>query len=263
MAQQRKPDRYERCARDRLEPILGPLRPIDPGGGSHGAHDFEADLDDGGFAAIEVTGEVESGRRALESLVRRLTPLIVPGSRWQWQTRLSTSAKDKRLRSELPALLSDMEKSDRRDAHCRGDYQDLFVQQLRVLGVESVCGRAPTDAARQGEVVLSPGIYGGWEWGGAATDTWIAEFIASPQGINKLVKLSSVSRAEQRHLVIVLDPLSQAGMGIPLHDFSTELPRLEPPEPLTHLWLLPMPTSWPGLRWARGSGWSVLIAMGS
>ena len=56
-----QPDRYERCARDRLEPILGVLRCIDPGGGPEGADDCEADLDDGGFAAIEVTGEVEFG----------------------------------------------------------------------------------------------------------------------------------------------------------------------------------------------------------
>ena len=35
---------------------------------------------------------MESGQRVLESLVRRLPPLTVPGSRWRWQTGLSTSA---------------------------------------------------------------------------------------------------------------------------------------------------------------------------
>src|SRR5258708_22648532 len=97
MGQQRQPDRYERRARDRLEPILGPLRCIDPGGGPEGAHDFEADLDDGGFAAIEVTGEVESGHRVLESLVRRLPPVTVPGSRWRVQARRHPRAPEKRL----------------------------------------------------------------------------------------------------------------------------------------------------------------------
>ena len=262
MGQHRQPDRYEWCARDRLEPILGPLRCIDPGGGPEGAHDFEADLDDGGFAAIEVTGEVESGQRVLESLMRRLPPLTVPGSRWRWQTGLSTTAQEKRIPSELPALLADMEKADRRSAHCRGDYRDPFVQRLRELGVESVYAWVPADAAHQGGVILSPGTYGGWEWGGAATDAWLAEFLASRRGINKVVKLRSVSRADQRHLVIVLDPRSQAGMGITLQESWTALPALEPPEPLTHLWLLPMPTDWPGLRWTRGSGWSVLTAIG-
>jgi hypothetical protein len=191
--------------------MLGPLRCMDPGGGPEGAHDFEADLDDGGFAAIEVTGEVESGQRALESLVRRLPPLTVPGSRWRWQTGLAWVS---------------------------------------------------ADAARQGRVILSPGTYGGWEWGGAATDSWLAEFLASPRGINKVVKLRSVSKADQWHLVIVLDPRSQAGMGITLQESWAALPELQPPEPLAHLWLLPMPTDWPGLCWACGSGWSVLTASG-
>ena len=265
MGQQQQLDRYERCARDRLAPILGPLRRIDPGGGPDGAHDFEVDLDDGGFAAIEVTGEVESGQRVLESLVGRLPPLTVSGSRWRWRWRigLSTSAQKKRISSELPVLLSDLEKADRRSAHCRGDYRDTFVQRLRELGVESMYAWVSADAAHPGRVILGPGTYGGWEWGATATDTWLAEFLSSRRGINKVVKLRSVSRAGQRHLVIVLDPRSQAGMGIPLQESWTALPALEPPEPLTHLWLLAMPTNWPGLQWIRGSDWSVLTAIGS
>jgi hypothetical protein len=172
--QQRQPDRYEQCARDRLEPMLGPLRCMDPGGGPEGAHDFEADLDDGGFAAIEVTGEVESGQRALESLVRRLPPLTVPGSRWRWQTGLAWVS---------------------------------------------------ADAARQGRVILSPGTYGGWEWGGAATDSWLAEFLASPRGINKVVKLRSVSKADQWHLVIVLDPAQPGWDGHHLAGVLGRAPR--------------------------------------
>lgn len=262
MGQQRQPDRYERCACDRLRPILGPLRCVDPGGGPDGAHDFEADLDEGGFAAIEVTGEVESGQRALESLLRRLAPVTVSGSRWRWQIGLGTSAQGKRISSELPTLVSDMEKTDRRSAHCRGDYRDPLVRRLQKLGVEFVYAWAPTDTANQGHVIVGPGTYGGWEWGGPATDAWLAEFLASPRGINKVVKLRSVSRADQWHLVIVLDSRSQAGMGITLRESRATLPALEPPEPLTHLWLLPMPTDRPGLRWTRDTGWSVLTADG-
>jgi len=179
MGQQRQLDRYERCACDRLRSILGPLRCIDPGGGPEGAHDFEADLDDGAFAAIEVTGEVESGQRALESLLRRLAPLTVPGSRWRWQIGLGTSAQEKCISSELPALVSDMEIADRRSAHCRGDYRDPLVRRLQKLGVEVVYAWPPTDAANKGHVIVSPGTYGGWEWGGPAIDTWLAEFLAS------------------------------------------------------------------------------------
>jgi hypothetical protein len=214
------------------------------------------------LAAIEVTGEVEFGQRALESLVKRLPPLTVPSSRWRWQVGLGTSAQEKRISSELVALLSDMEKVGRRRAHYRDDYRDPLRQRLQELDVEFVYAWVPTDTARQGSVVLSPGTYGGWEWGGAATDAWLAAFLASRRAFNKVVKLRSVSKADQWHLVVVLDPRSQAGMGITLQESGAALPALVPPEPLTHLWLLPMPTNWPGLRSARGAGWSVLTADG-
>src|SRR6266567_7843713 len=106
MTGQRQLDEYEQCARDRLQPVLGPWRCMDPGGGPNGEHDFEADLARGGFAAIEVTGEVESEQRALDSLVKRLPPFTVPGSEWRWQVGLRTSAQQRRVSSELAALLT-------------------------------------------------------------------------------------------------------------------------------------------------------------
>ena len=51
--------------------------------------------------------------------------------------------------------------------------------------------------------------------GRAAIDQWLGDFLASDQGINKLNKLGRAQVAE-RHLVIVLDSFSPAGMGIPL-----------------------------------------------
>ena len=175
--------------------------------------------------------------------MRRVPPLTVPGSRWRWLSGSGTGTNEKRISSESPTLLfSDMEKTNRRRAYCRGDYRDPLVRRLRELGVEFVDAWVPSDAARQGSVVLSPGTYGGWEWGGAATDAWLAEFLASRRGFNKVVKLRSVSKADQWHLVIVLDPRSQAGMGITFQESWAALPALAPPEPLTHLWMLPMPT---------------------
>jgi hypothetical protein len=253
-------DECERCARDRLEPILGPWRSVDPGGGPDGQHDFEADLAGGGFAAIEVTGEVESGQRQLESLVKRLPAFTVPGSQWLWHVWLGTSAQQGRVSSALVDLLTDMETAGRRHVHHRETYYDPLVQRLRELGVDFVYAWVPSDAARRGRVILGPGTYGGWEWGGAATDAWLAAFLASRRGLKKWGQLRSVSRAAEWHLVIVLDPRSKAGMGVTLPDSWDPFPTFEPPLPLSHLWLLPLPANWPGLRWVRGSGWSVLLA---
>jgi hypothetical protein len=77
-------------------------------------------------------------------------------------------------------------------------------------------------------------------------DRWLGKFLASAQGINKVGKLGRAQAAE-RHLVIVLDPFSPAGIGIPLaltarHDRGAAdygLPSFIPPEPLTQVWVLP------------------------
>lgn len=85
----RELDPYERWARERLEPVLGTLREIDPGGVPRPLHDFEADLPGGGIAAIEVTGQVEA--KSLEqtaSAQRRFDSFTLPGSSFVWQIGL-------------------------------------------------------------------------------------------------------------------------------------------------------------------------------
>jgi hypothetical protein len=123
-------------------------------------------------------------------------------------------------------------------------------------------------AGSEGVVMVRPGTYGGWGWDGAAIGRWLGEFLASDQGENELSKLGRAQAAE-RHLAIVLDPFSPAGMGIPLGLTARSergaadylLPSLMPPEPLTHLWLLPAFTfTEDTLRWTRDRGWTVLDA---
>jgi hypothetical protein len=117
-------------------------------------------------------------------------------------------------------------------------------------------------AEYEGIVMVQPGIYGGWGWDGSAIDAWLADFLASDQGANKLEKLQRAA-ATERHLVIVLDPFSQAGMGISLGLTAQDergpadyaLPSLVLPEPLTSLWLLLALRNRTALRWARDSGW--------
>src|ERR1035438_5881326 len=90
----REPNPYERWARERLEPILGTLREIDPGGGPQPLHDFEADLPGGAGAAIEVTGQVEKKRLDQEfSAQRHLSPLTLLGSSFVWQVGLLVHAR--------------------------------------------------------------------------------------------------------------------------------------------------------------------------
>ena len=262
-------DQYEAWAHDRLTPLLGPLRRTDRRGGRPGLHDFEADLPNGSIAALEVTGEVDAQRLDLASAVgRRLSSIILPNSEFFWLVGLAANARVNAIKPEkLRRLLSDLEATGRRNAYNNGDYHDPFVARLRALGVEAIHA-LQTKAGSEGTVTVQAGTYGGWGWDGATTDRWLAEFLASAQGINKVRKLARAHAAE-RHLVIVLDPFSPAGMGIPLaltarHERGATdygLPSFTPPQPLTHLWLLPAFTAREeALRWMCGSAWTVVDA---
>src|SRR5258708_7486941 len=107
----RRPNPCEQSARERLEPILGPLREIDPRGGPRPLHDFEADLPGGAVAAIEVTGQVDAKRlEQASSARRRFSALTLPGSKLAWQVALDPYARVKLIRSaDLRHLLHDME----------------------------------------------------------------------------------------------------------------------------------------------------------
>jgi hypothetical protein len=260
-------DEYERQARDRLTPLLGSLRVIDRPGGLPGMHDFEADLADEAVAAVEVTGEVDDQRRGLAaSAERRFSTLTLPGSNNRWLVGLTADARVNAIRSgEVRRLLSDLERQGLRSAQDIGDYLDPFVGRLRALGIESVYA-VNASAGQEGTVMVGAGTYGGWGWDGPTIDAWLTELLASPKGANKLGKLRRAAAAE-RHLAIVLDSFSQAGMGIPLgltaqHERGAAdyaMPTLVLPVPLTHLWIIPPPVNgWEGLRWAGGTGWAVL-----
>ena len=262
----RKLDVYERCARDLLEPVLGPLKVIDPGGGPVSLHDFEATLPSGLVAAIEVTGDVVGAELALDVAARRhFSSLTLPGSGRRWLVAPASDARVNEVKTgDLRLLMYEMEKQGRWGAHRQGDYGDEIVRQLRELRVESVYSWVPAGGRAAGAVMVDSRVYGGWGWDGAATCEWLDTFLASKQGGNKLGKLDRTCAAE-RHLVVMLDPRSPAGLCLPVGltdlqgpgEADAALAGFVPPQTLTHLWLLPMVTDWLGLTWVRGQGWAV------
>jgi hypothetical protein len=219
---------------------------------------------------LEVTGEVDKKRFELAASAGRLS-FTHPSSTLTWSVALAAGARVRAISPDaLGRLLSDLEASERRSARGWGDMHDPFVARLGALRIESIYGRKAA-AGAEGKVVVQAGTYGGWEWNGTAIDEWLDQFFASAQGINKLSKLARAQAAE-RHLAIVLDSFSPAGIGVPLglttrHEPGAAdylLPSFSPPEPLTHLWLLPaLAGTRDGLRWVRDSRWEVLEALGS
>ena len=265
--QQRDMNDSERYAKARLEPLLGPFRCIDCPGGPPGLHDFEADLPNGTVAAVEVTGDMNSDRLALEVELERqdLSSFPLPSLRMSWLVRLSPTARVQTLGEEVRSLLRDLEAAGRRSASDIGNiFEDPYVQRLRDLGIQTLYGYDPKPG-QEATVMVSAGTYGGLGWTGSDVDEWLRALLQSPQGVNKLEKLARATTAAQRHLVIVLDAFTPAGLGISLtltarHDRGAaefQMPSVAPPQPVTHTWILPRVLAQEGLMWTRAAGWSV------
>jgi hypothetical protein len=130
-------DEYERWARDFLQPRLGAFRVTDRGG-AQGVHDFEADLPDGSVAAIEVTGEVDAQRRALDAAIERreYSRLEVSTVRKRWIVHLVPNARVASLSSrELSELLAEMEASSTNSPWPSHRAPEGVRDRLRDLGV--------------------------------------------------------------------------------------------------------------------------------
>jgi hypothetical protein len=217
-------------------------------------------------AALEVTSDMNSERLALEAEVERqgLESFRLPSLRMCWIVRLSSTARVRSVDKEaLQSLLSDLEVAGKRHASDMGDaFRDPSVQRLRNLAIETVWGYDPKPG-REGTAMVRAGTYGAFGWTGSDVDDWLQALLASTQGVNKLKKLARATAAE-RHLVVVLDPFTKAGLGIPValtdrHDRGAaefEMPSVAPPQPLTHTWILPRGIADEGLIWTREAGWS-------
>jgi hypothetical protein len=259
-------DWFEQRARDRLERVLGSLRVIDRKGKGNPPrqHDMEADLPTGTIAAIEVTSVVDQRRLDLTaSAGRHLSTVRVSGSDYSWQVGLSPNAKVNAISpAGLIGLLNDLEQQG--IFAIVADYGGPFSARLWELGIQSVYGWKANPGSG-GAVKVGAGFYSGREWGRAAIDAWLDNFFRSSRAENKLSKLASASHAIERHLAIVFDPFSQAGTGISLalltwHEEGKAgdvMPSYVPPDPLTHMWLMPLFGATEAFYWTHRSEWAV------
>jgi hypothetical protein len=155
-------DPYEAWARDRLTPLLGPLRKIDRQGGPPGLHDFEADLPNGSIAALEVPGEVDAQRLDLASSAERRLIDTLPNSESLWVVALAAAARVNAITPEkLRRILGELQANGRRNAYNIGDYHDPSVARLPALGIESVYA-VKAKPGSEGMVLVQAGTYGGW-----------------------------------------------------------------------------------------------------
>ena len=251
----------EEWARQMMSHALGlPVVQHDDGS-LEGMHDLDV-LYDGETAAVEVTSAADGESIALWNLMNgRNERWVVDELQGGWMVSLEPSARAKRLKTELPRLLRELEICGLTELRpWRGSARGHLAEVARELGVASA-GQRATDFP--GSIYITIQLpterAGGFVADtGDALPTWVAEFLRAPKRRDVLDKLARSGRSE-RHAFVLLPGFAEAPFGVTdlLMLDSAPLPLADPqlPDDVTHVWLVSGWASGRGFRWCRTSGW--------
>jgi len=253
----------EEWARRSVQSALGLLVCQHDDGSSPGMHDLDIRYADGTRGAVEVTAAADGDSIALWNLMnggggRWIAPELAGG----WMVALLPTARAKRLRDELPALLSTLERqgvselrtvSWRRPHPLEGRALDLGVAHAHQSGTDfpaSIYITLELPDERTGGMVAATAD---------AVPMWLEEFLRHAHQADVLAKLGRSGTVERHAFVIVpglttapfavTDPLTRDDVGVPTSD-----PDL--PTEVTHVWVAGTWVGGRGIRWAPASGWT-------
>lgn len=222
-------------------------------------HDLDV-LYDGETAAVEVTSAADGESIALWNLMNgRNERWVVDELQGGWMVSLEPSARAKRLRTELPRLLHQLEASGVTGLRpWPASPKSRLAEVARELGIASA-GQSGTDCP--GSIYLTIQLPTE-RAGGFVADTgdalaiWVGEFLHAPKQRDVLDKLARSGKSG-RHAFILLPSFAEAPFGVTdlLMRESAPLPHVDPqlPEELTHVWLVSGWASGRGFRWSRAS----------
>ncbi len=230
-----------------------------------GMHDLNIISMDGSPAAVEVTFAYDPDSKELWKLVNGR------GERWTvedlqggWMLTLKPTARAKRLRTELPAFLGELEGQG---------VTEIPGQRRRLEVPESIEGRARSlgiVTGNQSGTNFPGSIYctierlgdragGAVDSTGSAVPGWVRDFLLDPNQSDVLGKLAR-SGASERHAFILVPALTSAPFGVVdmlWRDEDDAVPTAAPdlPDQVTHVWLMAFWNIGSGLRWSHDGGW--------
>lgn len=228
-----------------------------------GMFDLEINYPDGRRGAVEVTAAADAPAIELWNLVngvdeRWIDPHLVGG----WFAVLTPSARAKRIKSELPRLLRELEamgvrevrSSHRRVGPFEDSVADLGIEQLIQGGTDfpgSIYLTVEQDAERTG----------GWvPTSGDPLAEWLSQWLSHSNQEQNLSNLR-MSHADEFHLFVLLPGFADA--PFPVVDLlardGAPVPAVDPvaPSPLTDIWCMSTWTSGAGMHWSTGNGWQL------
>jgi hypothetical protein len=211
-------------------------------------------------AAVEVTAAADSGAIELWKLVNDAgTRWIEPELDGGWTVSVRSSARAKKLKTELPRLLRRLESVGSRE----------ISRKERDLEVRDLASNLGVARAHQGGTSFPGSIYvtidlpadrvGGFVAPtGDALSAWVGEWMTRPDQAHNLDKLRA-SQALERHVFLILPGFANAPFSV-----SDLLLRPDAPSPsipptlptgITGVWVMSTWSSGHGHRWSRPTGW--------
>lgn len=231
-------------------------------GSLDGMHDLDIVYPDGSAAAVEVTAAADADSVELRKLMNDVD------ARWQepglaggWQVRLLPSARARKLRSELPRLLRELEEKGLTDV--RGDISTADPLAARATDLRIVQARQ-SGTGHPGSIYvtleLPPDKAGGTvPSSGNPLAVWIGDWLVEPAQADNPRKLGR-SGAGERHLFVIVPgfttaPAAAADLlilpGAPMPEIAPSLP----PE-VTHIWAMSTWSTADGFRWSPDRDWA-------
>jgi hypothetical protein len=254
----------EQWAADLIAATLNAQVTVHDDNSQNGMFDLEiAEPDGTPYAAVEVTAAADADSIELWKLVNgndeRWVETDLLGG---WMVALEPAARAKRLRTELPGFLRELEAAGRTlvQRSWRRTETDPYVLGARELGIVHA-DRSGTDFPGSIYVTIERArdlVGGAVDEDGRRLPGWLAEFLNDPRQADVRSKLAR-ARHPERHAFVVLPgfsttPFQVADMlwrdsGVP-----AEAPEL--PEPVTHAWVVATWDIGSGLRWSPDRGWA-------
>lgn len=214
-------------------------------------------------AAVEVTAAADRESIELWRLMnskdeRWMAEGLVGG----WSVHVLPTARAKRLRSDVPDLLSRLEEAGRRElrADLRSSGADLLRQVALELGVAHAFQSGTNfPGSIYLNLELPPEQTGGWVADtGDALAVWLGDFLNEPSQKDVRHKLAR-SGAEERHAFVITPGFTTAAFSVIdlLMREGAPHPTIDPllPPEITNVWAVSSWSSGVGFRWSRESGW--------
>lgn len=229
-------------------------------GSTNGMHDLDVLYPDRPTAAVEVTSATDGDSVVLWNLMNGDGRWTEPGLAGGWMVSVEPSARAKRLRSELPQLLGDLERAELSEIRPNQRAGSEFDARARGLGIVT---------AHQGGTDFPGSIYVTIELpiertGGFVADTadalasWLGDFLRETAQGDVAAKLAR-SPAVERHAFIFLPTFTTAPFEAmaPLIGDGVALPAVDPdlPDAITDVWAVSAWSTGVGMRWSSGVGW--------